>query len=100
MLFRLHLARIQGEEFEADWPGWIPIYAVQGPRIGGSAGDVRLRQLRNEFDVPIAGPEVVNGTHLYKLQARLTDWDFEILISLWREKMKWKYHEEGQLTIL
>lgn len=33
--------------------GWLPIYALEGPYIGGSSGDRRKRELQTDFGIPI-----------------------------------------------
>lgn len=101
VLFRLHLADQHQETIVPGWPGWIPIYEVQGPGIGGSAGDVRLRDLRNKFRVPILGPERVqhrdNEVFLYRLGCDLDDADFTAILE---EGADWRYQDEGQLELL
>jgi len=100
VLFRLWVAKLFEQRF---WlapgidtsiiRGWLPIYAVTEPMIGGSAGDVRLRDCR-KHGIPFK-QTVINGksvpykihewtlygkekkTYIYRLACNLTPEDWE-----------------------
>jgi len=111
VLFRLHLAKLRHERHtygqKTAPAGWIPIYEVQQPEVGGSAGDVRLRDLRNKYLVPMMGPQPFpwkdrhgnkHITYLYKLGCTLDDSDFTEIIF---EGSKWRYEPvEEQMEML
>ena len=79
VLFRLWTAKLNNEILflshipdEVISGGWLPIYAMQGPLIGGSSADRRLRELRTMHLVPIdykihRWKERKKITHIYRL---------------------------------
>ncbi len=98
---RFCLSRLTGEWISN---AWLPLYAFRSADCGGDSADVRLRELRNNHNVPFV-TSVVNGkTHPYKIhhwttQKGRTTWlyrldlkpdeiNWDILLKNWPD---WKF---------
>jgi len=45
--------------------GYRPMYFFRGPRLGGDAADVRIRELRREHLVPVSDPHIFSDAYYY-----------------------------------
>jgi len=100
ILYTLYYGRHENGRFnlapynrEGGWisGGWLPMYAMRGPLLGGDSADRRLRELR-EAGWPIIDKEhkfVVGGVkrnmHIYALgvDPGTLDWDWTKILDEW-----------------
>lgn len=115
VLFRLWVAKLRNEVFFLDRiyheepisGGWLPLWALRGPLIGGDCADKRLRELRNDHLVPFKNT-LINGhlqpwkihrwvsregkiDYLYCLDIDPRDLDWEEVL---REGCKWVFRRD------
>lgn len=95
VLFRLWIAKLRNEPYflsnrpdEVISGGWLPIYAMQGPLIGGSSADRRLRELRTMHLIPIdykihRWKEQKKITHIYRLGCNADEINWHDVFENW-----------------
>jgi len=86
--------------------GWLPLYSLRAPNIGGDAADVRLRELHTIHNVPFVTSTINGNTHIckihhwksfkdqitwiYRLDLDPNDIDWDYLLKTWPD---WKYNK-------
>ncbi len=101
VLYRLWYARLHNEKHRGLPPGWLPIYEFQ--KVGGSSGDRRFREIRDEKLVPTdydkfeIGEETI---HAYRLDCDPYEIDWQ---EIFDQGPKWRFRrkiEEVQLDLI
>lgn len=112
VLYRLWLARKTNEDVykssTQNSRGYLPLFLLRGTQYGGDAADVRLREIRNIYNVPISEPTRFEDSPInapgYRLECSLDAIDWDEVLS---QNGNWRYTpppepqvEPGQVSLL
>ena len=92
VLVRLYVAKLNHEEYIAGIPrGFIPVYELQKPWVGGTSGDRRKRELQEKHNLPIECRKFKMPGRIifaYKLGCCTRKIDIREIVKSWP---RWKY---------